>query len=326
MKFTELLLRKGIWIILIVLVSCRQGSSEHQIGSFEAVSDAFWDVIPKDAICERIGINFQFTEGPALYPDGSIIFSDIPASTIYQWNGKRYHEFRKPSGNSNGLLVDPAGGVIACEHGSRSITRLSPTGELDTLATHYMDMRFNSPNDLCRTSGGALYFTDPPWGLPGRNDDPGKEIPYNGVYRLYHGEVQLIDSRLSWPNGIALSPDENLLYVANFEYINNGRERDMHWVRYRLNEFGMPTSSEVFFRAPQNGLPGTPDGMKVNKEGILFLTGPGGVFVVSPDGEHLGTVRLPETATNLAFGPREKQIYITMRSMLVRLSLRDRPD
>jgi gluconolactonase len=324
MKIFAGLLKKPIWLILFAAVSCRQGTDVHQIGTFEANSDEFWNVIPRDAPCERIGINFQFAEGPALHPDGSVLLSDIPASTIFQWNGKRYREFRKPSGNSNGLLVDPAGGVIACEHGSRSITRLSPTGELDTLATHYLGMRFNSPNDLCRTSGGAIYFTDPPWGLPGRNNDPTKEMPYNGVYRLYHGEIQLVDSRLSWPNGIALSPDEAYLYVANFEYING--QRDMQWVRYTLNESGMPVSREVFFRIPNTDLPGSPDGMKISREGYLFLTGPGGVLVVSPEGEHLGTVRLPETATNLAFGPREKQIYITTRSMLVRLSLNDRPN
>ena len=309
----------------LLLNGCNSKPATHQAGTFQAVNDQFWSVIPRDAVAERIGIDFQFTEGPAWYPDGTLLFSDIPANTIYRWNGKRHKEFRKPSNNSNGLLVEPGWAVLACEHGSRSITRFSPEGELTTLADRYQGRRFNSPNDLCRASDGSIYFTDPPWGLPEKNADPAKEIPFNGVYRLHDGEVTLVDSTLSWPNGIALSPDEAFLYVANFEEVSKAGEQvsDVFWVRYSLNESGNVTGKERFFTAPDGSLPGWPDGMKVDRRGNLFLTGPGGILVVDPSGEHLGTIGLPYPATNLAFGPREKTLYITAQSIVIRIELKE---
>lgn len=253
--------------------------------------------------------------------DGSLLFSDIPANTIYRYTGKRFEIHKQPSGNSNGLLVTEDGFLIACEHGTRSITRTRVPGVADTLASRFRGMRFNSPNDLCMASDGTLYFTDPPWGLSGRNEDPAKEIPFNGVYRLSGGKVDLIDSTLSWPNGIALSPDENYLYVANFEPApaGSGQEREVFWMRYRLNEGGEPVSREVFFHAPDPGKQGGPDGMKTDRRGNLFLTGPGGILVVSPGGEHLGTIGLPEVPSNLAFGPRERILYVTAGSLVIRV-------
>jgi gluconolactonase len=316
-------------IYLIILTTallasgCNPKQQVYQIGTFLAEDNGFWEVIPREAVAENIGIGFDFTEGPAWYHDGSLLFSDIPANTIFIWNGKRYREFRKPSNGSNGLLVEPGWAVLACEHESRSITRYSREGELTTLADNYRGKRFNSPNDLCRASGGAIYFTDPPYGLSERNSDPAKELPFSGVFRLYNGQVTLLDSTLSWPNGIALSPDEAFLYVANFE-ANSGNgngQREVFWIRYTLDESGLAAKKEVFFTAPDPTLPGGPDGMKVDRNGNLFLTGPGGILVVNPDGKHLGTIGLPIPATNLAFGPRQKTLYVTARSTIVRIGL-----
>lgn len=310
--------------LLLLASACGPGREPLQVGTFTPEDDRFWEVVSTGTVAENIGIEFQFTEGPAWHPDGVLLFSDIPANTIYAWNGKRYSTFRSPSGNANGLLVMPDGSVLACEHGSRSVTRFDAGGELTVLADRYGGRRFNSPNDLCRASDGSIYFTDPPWGLPGRNSDPDKEIPYSGVYRLSGGEVTLIDSTLSWPNGIALSPDERYLYVANFEVTEaEGEEEwEVFWMRYLLDDAGNPAGKQVFFRAPDLSLEGGPDGMKVDRKGNLFLTGPGGILIVDPAGKHLGTIGIPVPATNLAFGPRERMLYVTARSTIIRIRLK----
>jgi gluconolactonase len=224
---------------------------------------------------------------------------------------------------ANGLVFMQGGDLLACEHASRSITRSSPEGKLTTVVDAYKGSRLNSPNDLCRSLNGAIYFTDPPWGLAGLNEDPEKDLPFNGVFRWRRGEVSLIDSTLSWPNGIALSPDEKYLYVANMEIIQeNGEDQyDVFWMRYTLGENGEVVEKRVFYRAPDTTLPGGPDGMKVDRNGNLFVTGPGGILVLDSTGTHLGTISVPIPATNLAFGPREKEIFITARSTVYRVTM-----
>lgn len=304
-------------------MGCTTREQRFHIGEFYPENERFWEVIPRNSIVERVGIAFEFTEGPAWHPDGFLIFSDIPSNTIFMWNGRKYSEFRHPSNHSNGLLVEPDGSVLACEHGSRSLTRYTPEGELEVLADRYKGRRFNSPNDLCMASSGAIYFTDPPWGLPRGNEDPAKELPFNGVYRLHGGTVTVVDSTLSWPNGIALSPDESALYVANMEIIRvNGEDQyQVFWMRYNLDESGGIRDKTIFFSAIDTSLPGGPDGMKVDKNGNLFLTGPGGILVVDPEGVHLGTIRIPHPASNLAFGPRERELFVTARSTVVKIDL-----
>lgn len=231
--------------------------------------------------------------------------------------------FRSPSNQANGLLAEPDGSVIACEHESRSLTRYSPEGEATVIVDRFGDRRLNSPNDLCKSSNGSIYFTDPPWGLEGLNDDPDKELPFNGVYHYHNGNLTLVDSTLSWPNGIALSPNERYLYVANMEILRvNGEDQNqVHWMRYTLDARGEVIEKTIFFTALDTSLPGGPDGMKVDRLGNLFLTGPGGILVVDSTGMHLGTIGIPIPATNLAFGPKENKLFITARSTVYRLEM-----
>ena len=307
----------------LLLSACRSGEKVFPLGEFLPENDRFWDVVPKGAVMERIGINFEFTEGPAWHPKGYLIFSDIPGNTIYQWTGKKFVSYRDSSNNANGLLFMQGGDLLACEHSSRSISRYSPEGKLSTVVDSYQGSRLNSPNDLCRSLYGAIYFTDPPWGLAGLNEDPEKDLPFNGVFRWDRGQISLIDSTLSWPNGIALSPDERYLYVANMEILQeNGEDLyDVFWMRYTLSENGEVVDKRVFYRAPDTTLPGGPDGMKVDRNGNLFVTGPGGILVLDSTGTHLGTISVPIPATNLAFGPREKEIFITARSTVYRVKM-----
>jgi gluconolactonase len=313
----------GIAGIVLVLAACNPKGDVHQVGTFSPEEDRFWQVVSREAVLERIGIAFEFTEGPAWHPEGYLIFSDIPGNTIYQWTEKKYLVFRRPSNQANGLLVEPDGSLIACEHGSRSLTRYSPEGEATVLADRYRGRRLNSPNDLCKATNGSIYFTDPPWGLEQQNEDPLKELPYNGVYHLHGGTLTLIDSTLSWPNGIALSPDERYLYVANMEIlrVNGADEYQVYWMRYTLDNRGEVYEKTIFFTALDTSLPGGPDGMKVDQGGHLFVTGPGGILVVDSSGVHLGTIGIPIPATNLAFGPKEKELFITARSTVYRLQL-----
>ena len=310
-----------IWVVLVA--GCKRQEEIHPIGEFLPESEAFWNVVPREAVIERIGIAFEFTEGPTWHPRGYLVLSDIPANTIYQWTGKKFVVFRQPSKEASGLLFESGGDLLACEHESRSITRMSPTGMLTTVVDHYQGKRLNSPNDLCQSSLGAIYFTDPPWGLPELNNDPGKEIPFSGVYKWHHGELTLIDSTLSWPKGIALSPDENYLYVANVEILETDGEDqyDAFWMRYRLNAAGEVEDKSVFYRAPDTSLPGGPDGMKVDQLGNLFVTGPGGILVLNTAGNHLGTISLPIPPTNLAFGPKEQELFVTARSTVYRITM-----
>lgn len=312
------------WAAVFCLCGCKAQQEVHPVGEFLPESDAFWNVVPRTAVIERIGIAFEFTEGPAWHPKGYLVLSDIPGNTLYRWTGRKYVIYRQPSNGANGLLFQAGGDLLACEHGSRSITRLSPEGKLTTVVDSYQGKRLNSPNDLCRSSLGAIYFTDPPWGLPELNEDTAKELSFNGVYCWHNGSLTLIDSTLSWPNGIALSPNDRYLYVANLEIMeNNGEEQyDAFWMRYRLNAKGEVVGKNVFYRSPDTTLPGGPDGMKVDQQGNLFVTGPGGILVLDTAGTHLGTISVPIPPSNLAFGPNEKEIYVTARSTVYRITLK----
>jgi gluconolactonase len=322
-KENGIMVKTGLILIAAgwLFAGCAGRKDVWEVGKFTAEDDRFWEVVPRESYMERIGIAFEFTEGPAWHPRGYLIFSDIPANTIYSWSGRKYTVFLDSSNQSNGLLLEADGSILACEHGSRSLVRYSPEGDRVVLADRFKGKRLNSPNDLCKSITGAIYFTDPPWGLPELNDDPGKELPFNGVFMLKNGELTLIDSTLTWPNGVALSPDEKFLYVANVEIMEeNGEEQvEAFWLRYELDGSGRPLDRVIFYKATDTSLPGGPDGMEVDEEGNLFLTAPGGIHVVNPEGMLLGTIEVPLPPSNLVFGPREKELYVTARTNLYRI-------
>jgi gluconolactonase len=280
-------------------------------------------IIPAEAQVEKVAGGFVFTEGPLWHPEGYLIFSDIPANRVYKTDGKPT-VFLEKSGytgkdsakgeiGSNGLAWDAKGLLLLCQHGNRQVARLKADGTTEPVAAAYGGKRFNSPNDLIVRSDGTVFFTDPPWGLEKNSLQPKREIPFNGVYRVYQGEVYVIDSALSKPNGIALSPDEKTLYVA---------DQKRTWTSYSLNEDGSVKSKKIFFDATAHKGKGYMDGMKVDTEGNVYATGPGGVLIFSPEGKHLGTIPLPEIPSNLAWGDADaKTLYATCQGSIYKVKL-----
>ena len=260
----------------------------------------------------------------------TLLFSDVPMNTVFAWKeGEKVHELLKPSGytgeksrggepGSNGLNLDPEGALVLCQHGDRRVAKYV-NGKFVTLADKFEGKRFNSPNDSAYKSNGDLYFTDPPYGLLGKNDDPAKEIPWNGVYRLAKdGTVTLLTKEMTYPNGIAFAPDEKTLYVANSD------PAKAIWMAFPVKDDGTLGKGRVFFDATpwaKAGKKGLPDGMKVDRAGNLFATGPGGVLVFDPDGTHLGTFNTGEATANCGWGEDGSTLFITADMYLGRVKL-----
>lgn len=308
------------------------GAVGFQVASLPLRLDPAVDsILPAESKVEKVAGGFGFTEGPVWVKDGGyLLFSDIPANTIYNWKpGGKAEVFRKPSGydgtdipeggfwGSNGLTLDGKGRLIICEHGNRRVTRIEKDGAVTVLAEKYEGKRLNSPNDAVYRSSGDLYFTDPPYGPIQGDQDPKKELPFNGVYRLTpSGKLELLTKDLERPNGIALSPDEKTLYVAN------SLRKRMVWMSFPVNRDGTVGKGKVFFGATTFPAKGVPDGMKVDRKGNLYCTGPGGVLIFSPEGRHLGTIPVPETPANLGWGDADgKTLYITAETGLYRIRL-----
>ncbi len=284
-------------------------------------------VLPPDPRLERVAGGFEFTEGPVWTRDGALLFSSPNTNAIYRWapagtvtvfrtksgyTGTDIGRFHQPG--SNGLTFDPQGRLSICQHGNRRVIRVEPHGNVTVLADRYDGKRLNSPNDLVYRSDGTLYFTDPPFGLPEAFDDPKKELPFSGVYRVRDGKVALIDDELEGPNGIAFSPDERHLYVGNWD-----RKRTIV-KRYDVDGSGGVSNGRVFFDMTGASGEDAIDGMKVNQAGDLFVCGPGGIWVLSSDGDHLGTLELPEAPHNLAWGDEDgRTLYVTAISSIYRV-------
>jgi len=295
--------------------------SRAQVGEEAAVEivaadpgdDALGRIIPPGARLERVAGGFEFTEGPVWTRDGALLFSSPNTNTIYRWApAGLVTVFRPKSGytgadigryvqpGSNGLTFDPDGRLTICQHGNRRVIRVEPHGNTTVLADRYDGKRLNSPNDLVYGSDGALYFTDPPFGLPATFTDPKKELPFSGVFRVRDGVVSLITAELAGPNGIALSPDERHLYVGNWD-----PDRKIV-MRYTLDRAGSVTASEEL----------------VDTAGHLYVCGPSGIWLLSPGGDHLGTLRLPENPHNLAWGDDDaRTLYITALTSIYRIRL-----
>jgi gluconolactonase len=286
-------------------------------------------ILGSDPTLERVAGGFVFTEGPVWSGDGSLLFSSPNTNTIYRWHPSgRVTVFRSKSGytgtdigrftqpGSNGLTFDPQGRLTICEHGNRRVIRVEPHGNLTVLAERYDGCRLNSPNDLVYRSDGTLFFTDPPFGLPGVFEDPDKELSFSGVFAVRDGEVMLVTDELEGPNGIAFSPDERYLYVGNWD---PARKVVM---RYELGPSLDVIDATVLIDMTSADGEDAIDGLKVDVEGNVYACGPGGIWVISPGGEHLGMLRLPEAPHNLAWGDADaRTLYVTALTGVYRIRL-----
>lgn len=293
------------------------------------LAPALDEIVPRDVRMEKLADGFLFTEGPVWHPDGYLLFSDPNANTIYRWTpdgavsiyrtksgyrGVDIGAYQQPG--SNGLAIDKDGRLTINEHGNRRVTRLERNGVLTVLADRTGGKRLNSPNDLVYRSDGVLYFTDPPFGLPGVFDDPRKETPWSGVYAVVRGQVTLVSKDLTGPNGLAFSPDEKFLYVSNWDV---ARKVVM---RYAVQPDGTLANGRVF--ADLTRVPGDQafDGLKVDQKGNVYAAGPGGLLVFSPAGQQLGALRFSEQPANLAWGDADRRtLYVTARTGLYRVRL-----
>lgn len=329
----------ALLLAFVLLPGCRSAASYEEtsyetFGRVDRADDRLTELVPEGAALERLAEGFEWTEGPVWVPgEDHLLFSDIPRNTIYRWSEDGgLAVFLRPAGymwadpagkelGTNGLALDAEGRLLMADHGNRSISRLAgETFTKEILVDRYRGRRLNSPNDLVVHSSGAVYFTDPPYGLEGLNDSPAKELDFNGVYRLDpDGTLTLLTDELTFPNGIALSPDEGTLYVANSD-----PNRPI-WMAYDLREDGTLGGGRVFFDAAplaRQGKRGMPDGMAVDVRGNLFATGPGGVLVFSPDGTHLGTIETGQATANVAFGGDGSTLYVTADMLLGRIPTR----
>jgi gluconolactonase len=271
--------------------------------------DSMQAILNDNAQVEKVAGDFEFTEGPLWHPEGFLLFSDIPANTIYQWTAnEKPGVFRRPSGNANGNTLDREGRLITAEHSNRRVSRTEKDGTLVTLASQYEGKRLNSPNDLVVKSDGSVYFTDPPYGIKSEQE----ELGFYGVYRLApDGTLTLLVKDFVRPNGIAFSPDEKKLYV------NDSEKGHIRVFEVKLD--GTLENGRIFAELKDPSKSGVPDGMKVDQQGNVYSTGAGGVWVFSASGNLLGKIEVPEVSTNLAWGDSDyKTLYITAGNSVYR--------
>jgi gluconolactonase len=302
------------------------------LGGVRRVSPGLDALIAPDAQVEELGTGYQWAEGPLWIASGSyLLFTDVPGNAMYKWTqAGGVEEFLRPSGfagadashlregGANGLALEAVGTVLMADTGNRNISRLDlSTKQKAIVVERYQGKRFNSPNDVVAHSSGAIYFTDPPYGLAGMADSPLRETPFHGVYRLgTDGALALVDDTLAFPNGIAFSPDEATLYVACSD------SEKPQIMAYTLGANGLPSSSRQFFDSKSmqaEDAPGNPDGLAIDAAGNLFATGPGGVMVISALGELLGVIDSGRQTANCKFGEDGHTLFITCHDKLARV-------
>lgn len=306
------------------------------VGGITRLDPALDAVIDVNAPIEVLGTGYRWAEGPVWVRSGSyLLFSDVPANIAYRWKaGEKITPFLDPSGlvgpipasireaGSNGMAVDAAGRLIVADSGTRAITAVDlATKRRTILADRYQGKRFNSCNDVALGRGGAIYFTDPPYGLAEGDTSPLKELPFNGVFlRTSDGAIRLIDDKLERPNGVALCPKKTTLYVAMSD------EARPHILAYPLGADGLPRAAPTLFHdfsePLARKLPGLPDGLKVDRAGRVFATGPGGVHILSPEGKALGLIATGKATANCAFGEDGRTLFLTSSDMLARVRLK----
>ena len=302
------------------------------IGKVYSIEKSLDDIIQPDTKVEKVADGFSFTEGPVWHPDGYLLFSDPNTNTIYRftpatnnvtvylshsgYTGADIGEYGQPG--SNGLAIDREGRLILDQHGNRRVIRLEKKGPVTVLADRIDGKRFNSPNDVVIKTDGTIYFTDPPYGLPAFYDDPKKELDYQGVFMIKDNKVSLVSKDLGGPNGLAFSPDEKYLYVSNWDI------RDIHhtktlW-RYEVRPDGTLANGSVFYDFSFTEDEEALDGVKVDKDGNLFVSAPGGVWILNKHGKLLGKIVTPERPANMAWGDEDgKTLYLTAHTSIYKL-------
>jgi gluconolactonase len=307
-------------------------SAQKTIGSVDRIDPEINSLIAEDAVIEILADGFSWAEGPVWVSElDAVLFSDVPKNKIYKWNEKSgLSVFLDPSGytgiapneknsGANGLILDAQGNLLIAQHGDRRIALvekpLSSAEGFKSVVDRFEGKRFNSPNDLILSKNGDLYFTDPPYGLKG-DKDPLKEMYENGVYRLdSSGKTTRVYSGFNRPNGLAFSPDESVLYVANSDPKRN------LWKSFSINN-GVLENEKPFFDATGKKGKGLADGLKVHSKGYVFATGPGGVLIFTPEGKHLGTIKTTVATANCAFNEDESALYMTSDNYLTRIQLK----
>ena len=305
-------IKKRFRFLLIFMVIAFSGTENVVI----AQDSTDLDGLIESGLPERIATGFGFTEGPVWHPDGYLLFSDVPGNTIYKWtlDGK-LEKFRSPSGFSNGLTFDQQGRLIACEHGNRRVSRTEQDGTIVTLASEYEGKKLNSPNDVVIKSDGSIYFTDPPFGLSAPYGIPGtQELAFQGIYRLLPEvkKLQLLVDDIPSPNGLAFSPDEKLLYVADI-----GSKT--------VIVFDVQSDGSLANRRDFVKIAGFPDGIKVDINGNIYVTtGYSLIQIFDKNGKQIGDIITPAmTTSNCAFGgPDNKTLFITALSSVFRVQLK----
>ncbi len=307
-----------------------QGSAPYPVlGKVVREDPRIDQLIPPNAVPEVLASGFEWSEGPVWIKEGGyLLFSDIPRNSVMKWKEDAgVTLFMKPSGytgvadyghepGSNALALDLRGRLVLCEHGDRRISRMEWNGGKQTIVDNFQGRRLNSPNDLVFKSNGDLYFTDPPYGLPKNFEGPRRELEYCGVFRVRpDGKTSLLSREMTRPNGLAFSPDEKTLYVAQSD------PKRAIWMAFPVLEDGSLGKGGVFYDVTSlaDKLPGLPDGMKVDLHGNLFATGPGGIHIFSPEGTHLGRIETGQPTSNCAWGEDGSTLFITANKYLCRI-------
>lgn len=313
-----------------------QDTTRKMVGSIEQLQPELSELLDVEARLEVLGEGYEWSEGPVwVEAHQFLLFSDIPNNVIHKWQeGEGVTEYLKPAGytgeeerggekGSNGLIIGNDGSLLLAQHGDRRIARMDapladPKPNFVTLADSFNNQKINTPNDLVQHSNGSIYYTDPPYGFEQRGDDPAQELDFQGVYRITpSSEIELVTDELYRPNGVALSPDEKTLYVGN-----SGTEEPI-WLAFDVADDGSTSNGRVFLD-PKEVVdePGGPDGMDVDADGNIYSTGPGGVWVITPEAEVLGIIKTGKATSNCTIGNNGKMLYITADDYLLRLPLK----
>ncbi|HRE50021.1 MAG TPA: SMP-30/gluconolactonase/LRE family protein [Flavitalea sp.] len=335
-------------LVLSAVVSCGDqppaesgkttaGAEEQKVVvRIERTDPAINAIISEETTTEVIAEGFAWSEGPVwVEAEQMLLFSDVPNNIIYKWTAEGGKQiYLSPSGytdtvsrggemGSNGLFLNNSGQLVLCQHGDRRLALMNaplndPRPEFISIADNYRGKKFDSPNDGIVLRNGDYFFTDPPYGLPGFISDPGKAAPYQGVYKVSGGTVTLLTDSITRPNGIAAFPDERSIIVANSD------ENKAAWYLYDLDEKNEFTNARIFYDATADAKKekGSPDGLKIDRQGNVFATGPGGIWIFNEHAKALGKIKIDQPASNCALADDDKTLYITAGNYILRLKLR----